>query len=157
MRIHWTERLLLLSMRPTWNHCWRKAKSRLILVRMSQLFQPFIREAEVAHGPEKDMIRTEIVVPVIEIPTTEPVKQMIGSGLIAASVEGVAVQNGLTTLSQVCRRMMTTDCCRRISKRQLAKKCRRRFSSPVANNMDCPKMPWSIAISISSTRSIRPR
>lgn len=42
---------------------------------------------------------TEVVVPIMEVPTTEPLKQMIGSGLIAASVEGVPVQNGLTTLN----------------------------------------------------------
>uniref|UniRef100_A0A914DGF5 protein O-GlcNAc transferase n=1 Tax=Acrobeloides nanus TaxID=290746 RepID=A0A914DGF5_9BILA len=60
----------------------------------------FIREAEVPHGPEREIKKTEVVVPVVEIPTTAPVKHMIGSGMIAASVEGVAVQNGLTTLNQ---------------------------------------------------------
>lgn len=60
-----------------------------------------MREAEVVHGPEKDMRKTEVVLPVIEIPTTEPLKQMIGSGMIAGSVEGIPVQNGLTTLNQV--------------------------------------------------------
>uniref|UniRef100_A0A8R1Y0I7 protein O-GlcNAc transferase n=2 Tax=Onchocerca TaxID=6281 RepID=A0A8R1Y0I7_ONCVO len=62
--------------------------------------KPFVREAEVAHGPERDMIKTEVVLPVIEVPTTEPLKQMIGSGMIAGNVEGVPVQNGLTTLNQ---------------------------------------------------------
>lgn len=64
-------------------------------------FQPFVRETEVAHGPDRDMIKTEVVLPVIEVPTTEPLKQMIGSGMIAGNVEGVPVQNGLTTLNQV--------------------------------------------------------
>jgi len=36
---------------------------------------------------------------VMEVPTTEPLKQMIGAGMIVASMEGVAVQNGLTTLN----------------------------------------------------------
>ncbi|VDM41270.1 unnamed protein product [Toxocara canis] len=62
--------------------------------------KPFVREAEVAHGPDRDMIKTEVVLPVIEVPTTEPLKQMIGSGMIAGNVEGVPVQNGLTTLNQ---------------------------------------------------------
>lgn len=43
----------------------------------------------------------EVVVPVVEIPTTEPLKHMIGSGLIAASVGGIPVQNGLTTLTVI--------------------------------------------------------
>uniref|UniRef100_A0A915B7I1 protein O-GlcNAc transferase n=1 Tax=Parascaris univalens TaxID=6257 RepID=A0A915B7I1_PARUN len=62
--------------------------------------KPFVRETEVAHGPDRDMIKTEVVLPVIEVPTTEPLKQMIGSGMIAGNVEGVPVQNGLTTLNQ---------------------------------------------------------
>lgn len=70
------------------------------------LLQPFVREAEVAHGPERDMIKTEVVLPVIEVPTTEPLKQMIGSGMIAGNVEGVPVQNGLTTLNQVCSKYL---------------------------------------------------
>lgn len=63
--------------------------------------KPIIRETEVTCGPEKEVKKTNVVLPVIEVPTTEPVKQMIGSGMIAASVEGVPVQNGLTTLNQV--------------------------------------------------------
>jgi protein O-GlcNAc transferase len=62
--------------------------------------KPMIRETEVSHGPDKELIKTAVVLPVVEIPTTEPLKQMIGSGMIAASVEGVPVQNGLTTLNQ---------------------------------------------------------
>ncbi|KAK0418691.1 hypothetical protein QR680_013716 [Steinernema hermaphroditum] len=62
--------------------------------------KPFVRQAEVPHGPEREVKKTEVVVPVVEVPTTEPLKQMIGSGMIAANVEGVPVQNGLTTLSQ---------------------------------------------------------
>jgi protein O-GlcNAc transferase len=64
--------------------------------------KPLIRQVEeVTHGPDKELKKTEVVMPVVEIPTTEPVKQMIGSGMIAASVEGIPVQNGLTTLNQV--------------------------------------------------------
>jgi protein O-GlcNAc transferase len=55
------------------------------------------------------MKMTEVVVPVVEIPTTEPVKQMIGSGMIAASVEGIAVQNGLTTLNQTHMKAATGE------------------------------------------------
>ncbi|VDK52763.1 unnamed protein product [Anisakis simplex] len=62
--------------------------------------KPYVREAEVSHGPDRDMIKTEVILPVIEVPTTEPLKQMIGSGMIAGNVEGVPVQNGLTTLNQ---------------------------------------------------------
>lgn len=51
------------------------------------------------YGGEGEVKMTEVVVPVVEVPTTEPLKQMIGSGLIAASVEGIPVQNGLTTLN----------------------------------------------------------
>lgn len=68
-----------------------------------------VREAEVPHGPEKEVKVTEVVVPVAEIPTTEPVKQMIGAGMIAASVEGVAVQNGLTTLNQTHMKAATGE------------------------------------------------
>lgn len=70
------------------------------LLAKAEVVKPFVREAEVVHGPEKDMRKTEVVLPVIEIPTTEPLKQMIGSGMIAGSVEGIPVQNGLTTLNQ---------------------------------------------------------
>ncbi|VDN34300.1 unnamed protein product [Gongylonema pulchrum] len=67
---------------------------------LTTLSQKMVREAEVTHGPERDVIKTEVVLPVIEVPTTEPLKQMIGSGLVRADMEGVQVQNGLTTLSQ---------------------------------------------------------
>lgn len=57
-----------------------------------------------SYGPEREVKKTEVVTPVVEIPTTEPLKHMIGSGLIAASVGGIAVQNGLTTLNVIlCR------------------------------------------------------
>ncbi|KAL3115763.1 hypothetical protein niasHT_007768 [Heterodera trifolii] len=59
----------------------------------------FVREAEVQHGPEREVKMTEVIVPVVEVTSTEPLSQMIGSGLIAASVSGVPVQNGLTTLN----------------------------------------------------------
>ncbi|GMS89216.1 hypothetical protein PENTCL1PPCAC_11391, partial [Pristionchus entomophagus] len=56
----------------------------------------YIREAEVVHGPGKEVIRTEVVVPVVEVPTTEGVKQMIVNGQVATSLgDGVNVQNGL--------------------------------------------------------------
>ncbi|CAI4229118.1 unnamed protein product [Auanema sp. JU1783] len=59
----------------------------------------YVREAEVVCGPAKEKIKTEVVVPMVEVPTTEPLKQMIGSGMLATSVvEGVHVQNGLTQL-----------------------------------------------------------
>jgi protein O-GlcNAc transferase len=60
----------------------------------------FVRETEISNGPENSLVKEEVIVPIIEVPTTESVKQMIGSGLIAANVEGVPVQNGLTTLNQ---------------------------------------------------------
>ncbi|CAI5445411.1 unnamed protein product [Caenorhabditis angaria] len=57
---------------------------------------PYVREAEVVCGPGKEKIMTEVVMPIIEVPTTEPLKQMIGSGQVATSaVEGVHIQNGL--------------------------------------------------------------
>lgn len=69
--------------------------------RQWKMLQTMKREADVLHGPEKEVKRTEVVMPVLEIPTTAPVKQMIGTGQIAVSVEGIPVQNGLTTLNQV--------------------------------------------------------
>ncbi|EYC21018.1 hypothetical protein Y032_0020g185 [Ancylostoma ceylanicum] len=58
-----------------------------------------VRETEVVYGPAKEKIKTEVVVPVVEVPTTEPLKQMIGGGLIASSVvDGVHVHNGLTQI-----------------------------------------------------------
>ncbi|KAK6013215.1 tetratricopeptide repeat protein [Ostertagia ostertagi] len=58
-----------------------------------------IRETEVVYGPAKEKIKTEVVVPVVEVPTTEPLKQMIGGSLIASSVvDGVHVHNGLTQI-----------------------------------------------------------
>ncbi|CAK5116305.1 unnamed protein product [Meloidogyne enterolobii] len=59
----------------------------------------FVREAEVQHGPEREFKMTEVVVPVVEVTSTEPLSQMIGNGLIAANVSGVPIQNGLTTLN----------------------------------------------------------
>jgi protein O-GlcNAc transferase len=69
--------------------------------------KPIICETEVTCGPEKELKKTAVVLPVVEVPTTEPVKQMIGSGMIAASVEGIAVQNGLTTLNQVSNNVIS--------------------------------------------------
>lgn len=60
-----------------------------------------VRETEVSYGPEKEVKKTEVVVPVIEVPTTAPVETMLSTGQIQISVQGVPVQNGLTTLSQV--------------------------------------------------------
>ncbi|KJH46149.1 tetratricopeptide repeat protein [Dictyocaulus viviparus] len=58
-----------------------------------------IRETEVIYGPAKEKIKTEVVVSVVEVPTTEPLKQMIGGALIASSVvDGVHVHNGLTQI-----------------------------------------------------------
>ncbi|VDO05664.1 unnamed protein product [Haemonchus placei] len=58
-----------------------------------------IRETEVVYGPAKEKIKTEVVVPVVEVPTTEPLKQMMGGSLIASSVvDGVHVHNGLTQI-----------------------------------------------------------
>lgn len=65
------------------------------------MLQPLVRELEVAHGPTRELKKTEVVMPVLEMPTTDAVKQMIGTGQIAVSVDGVPVQNGLTTLNQV--------------------------------------------------------
>lgn len=57
----------------------------------------YVREAEVICGPGQEKILTEVIVPMVEVPTTEPLKQMVGSGLLATSVvEGVHVLNGLT-------------------------------------------------------------
>ncbi|CAJ0580940.1 unnamed protein product, partial [Mesorhabditis spiculigera] len=50
---------------------------------------------EVVHGPDKELIKTEVVVPVVEVPTTEPLKQMIGQGINFSVVEGIPVQNGV--------------------------------------------------------------
>jgi protein O-GlcNAc transferase len=61
--------------------------------------KPIVREAEVAHGPDREVKKTEVVMPVLEVPTTAPVETMVSSGQIQASVEGVPVQNGLTTLN----------------------------------------------------------
>ncbi|CAD6188370.1 unnamed protein product [Caenorhabditis auriculariae] len=58
--------------------------------------KPYVRETEVVCGPGKEILRTEVVVPVFEVPTTEPLKQMIGTGQVATSVvDGLHVQNGL--------------------------------------------------------------
>ncbi|CAJ0942501.1 unnamed protein product, partial [Mesorhabditis belari] len=54
-----------------------------------------VREVEVVHGPEKELIRTEVVVPVVEVPTNEPLKQMIGQGFNVSVVEGIPVHNGV--------------------------------------------------------------
>ncbi|KRX38013.1 UDP-N-acetylglucosamine-peptide N-acetylglucosaminyltransferase, partial [Trichinella murrelli] len=60
----------------------------------------FVREAEVIHGPEKEVKVTEVVVPVLEISTTAPVETMFYTGQVQTSVEGVPVQNGVTALTQ---------------------------------------------------------
>ena len=58
-----------------------------------------MREAEVQHGPEREVKMTEVILPVVEVTSTEPLSQMIQIGQIAANVSGVPVQNGLTTLN----------------------------------------------------------
>lgn len=59
--------------------------------------KPMVREAEVVCGPLKEKVMTEVVVPIVEVPTTDPLKQMVGNGMVATSVvEGVHVLNGLT-------------------------------------------------------------
>uniref|UniRef100_A0A914X6Z0 protein O-GlcNAc transferase n=1 Tax=Plectus sambesii TaxID=2011161 RepID=A0A914X6Z0_9BILA len=70
------------------------------LLSKAESIKPLIRELEVSHGPTRELKKTEVVMPVLEMPTTEAVKQMIGSGQIAVSMDGVPVQNGLTTLNQ---------------------------------------------------------
>lgn len=45
---------------------------------------------------EKSGTKLEVVTPVLELPTTS-VKDMINNNQVAAEVEGVVVQNGLTT------------------------------------------------------------
>lgn len=62
--------------------------------------KPMIRETEVSHGPEREVRKTDVVVPILEVATTAPVDTMVTAGLLQASVEGVPMQNGLTTLSQ---------------------------------------------------------
>lgn len=62
-----------------------------------------MREAEVAHGPDKELKRTEVILPVLEVTSTASVDTMITTGQLQASVEGVPVQNGLTTLNHVSR------------------------------------------------------
>ncbi|KFD57447.1 hypothetical protein M514_01550 [Trichuris suis] len=59
-----------------------------------------VREAEVVHGPEKEVKVTEVVVPVLEISTTAAVETMVSTGQVQTSVEGVPVQNGVTALTQ---------------------------------------------------------
>jgi protein O-GlcNAc transferase len=66
-------------------------------------------EAEVPHGPDKAVKMEEVRMPVIEVPTTEPVHIMVSSGQIHADVQGVAVQNGLTTLNQTHTRAATGE------------------------------------------------
>ncbi|CAB3402561.1 unnamed protein product [Caenorhabditis bovis] len=70
---------------------------------------PYVREAEVVCGPGKEVIKTEVIMPIIEVPTTEPLKQMIGTGQVATSVvDGVHVQNGLAQ-SQVHHKAATGE------------------------------------------------
>ncbi|CAD5222732.1 unnamed protein product [Bursaphelenchus xylophilus] len=102
---HLTERVILKEQRNTES---AEPRDTVTVVNATNL-QPLldkttarslVRETEVSHGPEKEMKKTEVIMPVVEVPTTDPVKQMIGTGMIAASVEGIPIQNGLTTLNQ---------------------------------------------------------
>jgi hypothetical protein len=55
----------------------------------------------VPHGPQKDQKTTDVKMPVLELPTTDSVKAMVSAGHITTQVEGIQLQNGLTTLNQV--------------------------------------------------------
>ncbi|CEF64055.1 O-glycosyltransferase [Strongyloides ratti] len=61
---------------------------------------PKVIETEVPHAPENEVKKTEVKMQILEVPTTEPLKDMIERREIAVSVEGVRVQNGLDTLSR---------------------------------------------------------
>jgi len=105
MLAHLTERVILKE--KTNDNVNDPSKETVTLVNATNLepflskvdVKPIVRDVDVLHGSEREIKRTEVVLPVAEVPTTEPLKQMIGSGLIAASVSGVPVQNGLTTLN----------------------------------------------------------
>jgi hypothetical protein len=57
---------------------------------------------EVVHGPNKEMKSAQVVMPVLEVPTSDPVRCMVSTGMISTHVvDGIVVQNGQTTLSQV--------------------------------------------------------
>ncbi|ULU01181.1 hypothetical protein L3Y34_001504 [Caenorhabditis briggsae] len=54
-----------------------------------------ILDTEVVSGPKKELVKAEVVLPVLEVPT-EPIKQMIMTGQMTMNVmEDVNVQNGL--------------------------------------------------------------
>lgn len=119
--------------------------------------KPLIRETEVSVGPEKELKKTAVVLPVVEIPTTEPVKQMIGSGMIAASVEGVAVQNGLTTLNQASINIHTDTnfLFRRTSKRRPGRKFLKQFWLRRDSSTAYQKMQLCFVTSTNCIRLIR--
>lgn len=54
-----------------------------------------VLDTEVVSGPNKELVRAEVVLPVLEVPT-EPIKQMIMTGQMTMNVmEDMNVQNGL--------------------------------------------------------------
>ncbi|EGT53159.1 CBN-OGT-1 protein [Caenorhabditis brenneri] len=54
-----------------------------------------VLDTEVVSGPKKELVRAEVVLPVLEVPT-EPIKQMIMTGQMTMNVmEDMNVQNGL--------------------------------------------------------------
>uniref|UniRef100_A0A0K0EYK9 Probable UDP-N-acetylglucosamine--peptide N-acetylglucosaminyltransferase SPINDLY n=1 Tax=Strongyloides venezuelensis TaxID=75913 RepID=A0A0K0EYK9_STRVS len=61
---------------------------------------PKVIETEVPHAPENEVKKTEVKMQILEVPTTEPLNDMIERREIVVSVEGVRVQNGLDTLSR---------------------------------------------------------
>uniref|UniRef100_A0A915K9Y8 O-GlcNAc transferase C-terminal domain-containing protein n=1 Tax=Romanomermis culicivorax TaxID=13658 RepID=A0A915K9Y8_ROMCU len=68
-----------------------------------------VRETEVPHGPQKEVKKTEVILPVIEVPTTAPVETMLSNNQFQAQVQGVAVQNGLSTLNQTHTKAATGE------------------------------------------------
>ncbi|EFP09230.1 CRE-OGT-1 protein [Caenorhabditis remanei] len=58
-----------------------------------------VLDTEVVSGPNKELVRAEMVLPVLEVPT-EPIKQMIMTGQMTMNVmEDMNVQNGLGQVS----------------------------------------------------------
>lgn len=65
--------------------------------------------AEVPHGPEKVVKMEEVVVPVVEIANTSAVENMVSQGHVTTSLEGVSLQNGLTTLTHTHTKAATGE------------------------------------------------
>lgn len=79
---------------------------------MTIIQQITLEDVESTHGPDRDMKKTDVKMDVLEVHTTDAVQSMVSTGMIAASLEGVPVQNGLTTLNQVrfCERRIVINC-----------------------------------------------